>query len=72
MRSATSAALGLVEPSLLKAIRTAPTRWVTGLVDLECGRLLELVADHSRTAAGAGFRLGCWLAGSARSRSNPG
>ena len=27
---------------------TAPTRWITGLVDLERGRLLELVADCTR------------------------
>jgi transposase len=28
----------------------APTRWVTGLVDLERGRLLEVVADRTRAA----------------------
>jgi transposase len=43
-------ALGLDETSFLKATRTAPTRWVTGLVDLEGGRLLEVVADRTRAA----------------------
>jgi transposase len=43
-------ALGLDETSFLKATRMAPTRYVTGLVDLERGRLLGLVADRSRTA----------------------
>jgi transposase len=42
------AALGLDETSFLKATRVAPTRWVTGLVDLERGRLLEVVADRVR------------------------
>jgi transposase len=36
------AALGLDETSFLKATRTVPTRYVTGLVDLERGRLLDL------------------------------
>jgi transposase len=44
------AALGLDETSFLKATRLAPTRWVTGLVDLERGRLLDLVADRTRAA----------------------
>jgi transposase len=44
------AALGLDETSFLKATRVAPTRYVTGLVDLECGRLLDLVADRTRAA----------------------
>jgi len=43
-------ALGLDETSFLKATRLAPTRYVTGLVDLERGRLLDLVADRTRTA----------------------
>jgi transposase len=43
-------ALGLDETSFLKATRIAPTRWVTGLVDLERGRLLDLVADRTRAA----------------------
>jgi transposase len=43
-------ALGLDETSFLKATRVTPTRWVTGLVDLERGRLLDLVADRSRAA----------------------
>ena len=42
------AALGLDETSFLKATRVAPTRWVTCLVDLERGRLLEVVADRVR------------------------
>jgi transposase len=44
------AALGPDETNFLKATRVAPTRWVTGLVDLERGRLLELVADRTRAA----------------------
>jgi transposase len=44
------AALGLDETSFLKATRLAPTRWITGLVDLERGRLLDLVANRTRVA----------------------
>jgi transposase len=58
------AALGLDETSFLKATRTAPTRYVTGLVDLEGGRLLEVVADRTRAAV-AGWldaRPRAWLA----------
>jgi transposase len=44
------AALGLDETSFLRATRTAPTRYVTGLVDLEGGRLLDVVADRTRAA----------------------
>jgi transposase len=44
------AALGLDETSFLKATRVAPTRYVTGLVDLEGGRLLDVVADRTRAA----------------------
>ena len=43
-------ALGLDETSFRRATRTAPTRYVTGLVDLEGGRLLEVVADRTRAA----------------------
>jgi transposase len=43
-------ALGLDETSFLKATRRAPTRYVTGLVDLEQGRLLDVVADRTRAA----------------------
>jgi transposase len=43
-------ALGLDQTSFLKATRLAPTRWVTGLVDLEGGRLLEVVADRTSAA----------------------
>jgi transposase len=44
------AALGLDETSFLNATRLAPTRYVTGLVDLDHGRLLDLVADRTRAA----------------------
>jgi transposase len=58
------AALGLDETSFLKATRVAPTRWVTGLVDLERGRLLDVVADRTRRAVGGwlGARPRAWLA----------
>jgi transposase len=58
------AALGLDETSFLKATRTAPTRWVTGLVDLEGGRLLAVVADRTRRAVDGwlGARPRGWLA----------
>jgi hypothetical protein len=41
------AKLGLDETAFLKATPTAPTRYVTCLVDLERGRLLDLVADRT-------------------------
>src|SRR6266511_3785459 len=44
---------GLDETTFLKATRLAPTRWVTGLVDLEQGRLLDVVADRTRAAVRA-------------------
>jgi transposase len=58
------AALGLDETSFLKATRVAPTRWVTGLVDLKGGRLLEVVADRTRAAVAGwlGARPRDWLA----------
>jgi transposase len=58
------AALGLDETSFLKATRVAPTRWVTGLVDLEGGRLLDVVADRTRAAVAGwlGARPHGWLA----------
>jgi transposase len=58
------APLGLDETSFLKATRLAPTRWVTGLADLEQGRLLEVVADRTRAAVGRwlGARPRGWLA----------
>jgi transposase len=58
------AALGLDETSFLKATRTSPTRWVTGLVDLERGRLLDVVADRTRAAVDGwlGARPAAWLA----------
>jgi transposase len=58
------AALGLDETSFLKATRRAPTRYVTGLVDLEGGRLLDVVADRTRAALDGwlGARPYGWLA----------
>jgi transposase len=58
------AALGLDETSFLKATRMAPTRYVTGLVDLERGRLLDVVADRTRAAVDGwlGARPRDWLA----------
>jgi transposase len=44
------ATLGLDETTFLKATRVAPTRYVTGLVDLERGRLLDVVVDRTRAA----------------------
>jgi transposase len=63
-RLAGVAALGLGETSFLKATRVAPTRWVTGLVDLQRGRLLDLVADRTRAAVDGwlGARPHGWLA----------
>jgi transposase len=54
----------LDETSFLKATRLAPTRWVTGLVDLKRGRLLDLVADRTRAAVDGwlGARPAAWLA----------
>jgi hypothetical protein len=58
------ATLGLDETSFLKATRVRPTRYVTGLVDLERGRLLDLVADRTRAAMDGwlGARPRDWLA----------
>jgi hypothetical protein len=56
------AALGLDGTSFLKPTRLVPTQWVTGLVDLEGGRLLDVVADRDRTGARGG-RLAWWPAG---------
>jgi transposase len=58
------AMLDLDETSFLKATRLAPTRDVTGLVDLEQGRLLEVVADRTRAAVDSwlGARPRDWLA----------
>jgi transposase len=58
------AALGLDETSFLKATRLTPTRYVTGLVDLEGGRLLDVVADRTRAAVDGwlGARPHDWLA----------
>jgi transposase len=67
------AALGLDETSFLKATRLAPTRWVTGLVDLEGGRLLDVVADRTRAAVDGwlGARSRAWLAGVATVALDP-
>jgi transposase len=58
------ATLGLDETTFLKATRLAPTRWVTGLVDLEQGHLLDVVADRTRAAVDRwlGARPRGWLA----------
>jgi transposase len=58
------ATLGLDETSFLRATPTAPTRWITGLVDLEGGRLLEVVADRTGAAVAGwlGARPNDWLA----------
>jgi transposase len=58
------AALGLDETSFLKATRLAPTRYVTGLVDLDRGRLLDVVADRTRAAVDGWLhaRPAAWLA----------
>jgi transposase len=67
------ATLGLDETSFLKATRLAPTRWVTGLVDLEQGRLLDVVADRTRAAVDRwlGARTHDWLAGIATVALDP-
>ena len=58
------ATLGLDETTFLKATQVAPTRYVTGLVDLEGGRLLDVVADRTRAAVDdwLGARPVDWLA----------
>jgi transposase len=67
------AAPGLDETSFLKATRVAPTRSVTGLVDLEHGRLLDLVADRTRAAVDGWLhaRPRDWLAGVATVALDP-
>jgi transposase len=58
------ATLGVDETSFLRATPTTPTRWITGLVDLERGRLLDVVADRTRAAVDdwLGARPHGWLA----------
>jgi transposase len=58
-------ALGLDETSFLRATPTAPTQYVTGLVDVEAGRLLDVVADRTTGAVTAWLRARprSWLAG---------
>jgi transposase len=67
------ATLGLDETTFLKATRRAPTRYVTGLVDLEQGRLLDVVADRTRAAVNGwlGARTHDWLAGIATVALDP-
>jgi hypothetical protein len=57
--------LGLDETSFLRATPTAPTRYVTGLVDVEGGRLLDVIADRTTRAVTAWLsaRPPAWLAG---------
>jgi transposase len=59
------ATLGLDETSFLKATPTAPARYVTGLVDVAGGRLLDVIADRTTRAVTAwlGARPRSWLAG---------
>jgi transposase len=59
------AALGLDETSFLRATPTTPTRYVTGLVDIDGGRLLDVIADRTTRAVTAwlGARPRPWLAG---------
>jgi len=68
------ATLGLDETGFLKATRLAPTQWVTGLVDLEQGRLLDVVADRTRAAVGGWLhaRTHDWLAGIGTVALDPG
>jgi transposase len=65
--------LGLDETTSLKATRLAPTRYVTGLVDLEQGRLLDVVADRTRAAVDRWLhaRTRDWLAGIATVALDP-
>jgi transposase len=58
------ATLGVDETSFLRATPTTPTQWITGLVDLERGRLLDVVADRTRAAVDGwlGARPRHWLA----------
>jgi transposase len=67
-------ALGLDGTSFLRATPTAPTRWVTGLVDLERGRLLDVVADRTRAAVDGwlGAQPRDWLAQAATVALDPG
>jgi transposase len=59
------ATLGLDETSFLKATPTTPARYVTGLVDVAGGRLLDVIADRTTRAVTAwlGARPRSWLAG---------
>ena len=65
------AALGLDETSLLRATPTAPTRYVTGLVDVEGGRLLDVIADRTTRAVTAWLGASAALAGVATVALDP-
>jgi transposase len=72
-RLAGVAALGLDETSFLRATPTTPTRYVTGLIDVEGGRLLDVIADRTTRAVTAwlGARPRSWLAGVATVALDP-
>ena len=62
------ATLGLDETSFLKATPTTPARYVTGLVDVAGGRLLDVIADRTTRAVTAWLgarprcpRRACWV-----------
>jgi transposase len=67
------AALGLDETSFLRATPTAPTRYLTGLVDVAAGRLLDVIPDRTAQAVTAwlGARPQSWLAGVATVALDP-
>lgn len=58
-------AIGLDESSFLKAARWSPTRFVTSFVDLERGRLLDVVAHRTAAAISSWLsqRPSAWKAG---------
>jgi zinc-finger of transposase IS204/IS1001/IS1096/IS1165 len=68
------AALGLDETSVLGATPTAPTREVTGLVEVEGGRLLDVIADRTARAVTAwlGARPRSWRVGVGTVALDPG
>jgi hypothetical protein len=55
---------GWTSPASSRRPDWRPTQWVTGLVDLERGRLLDVVADRTRAAVDGwlGARPAAWLA----------
>lgn len=66
-------ALGLDETAFLTACRRHPTRYVTGMVDVRTGRLLDVVEDRTARAVSTWLkgREAAWKAGVTRSRSTP-